>query len=40
MPMLLLVAVVLNGFASATMFTTYESYIRLVDKKHHTDNNR
>ncbi|AHB40832.1 Membrane protein [candidate division SR1 bacterium RAAC1_SR1_1] len=39
-PIILIIAVVLNGFAGATMFTTYESYIRLESKKHSPGNSR
>jgi hypothetical protein len=33
MPILLIISVIFNGFAGAAMFTTYESYIRSVDKE-------
>lgn len=34
---ILLFAVVFNGMASATLFVTYESYIRSVTDKHHSE---
>ncbi len=36
-PWILLFAVVLNGIASATLFVTYESYIRATTDKHHSE---
>lgn len=40
LPILLVFAVILNGFASATMFTTYESYIHLVNHAPDTEQSR
>lgn len=39
-PLLLIIAVILNGFASATMFTTYETYIHLASHDHNTQSSR
>ncbi len=36
-PWILLFAVVLNGIASATLFVTYESYIRATTDEHHSE---
>lgn len=36
-PRILLIAVVLNGFASATLFVTYESYIRATTDKNRSE---
>jgi len=36
-PWILIAAVIFNGFASATMFSTYESYIHLVKTDSHDD---
>lgn len=38
LPWLLIVATILNGFASACLFTSYESYIRLVTTKESSTN--
>ncbi|MDD3262293.1 MAG: MFS transporter [Candidatus Absconditabacteria bacterium] len=37
---ILLIAVVFNGIASATLYITYESYIRTTTDKHHSENSR
>lgn len=37
-PWILLFAVVFNGIASATLFVTYESYIRATTDKNHSEN--